>query len=432
MPTPEPPHNLIAEFLREADTSAVLVQLAVIAGAGGLSWLAATALRTRLRKSAVGAAPFRTGGVNRILFPVMLWAALLAGRWALAPHGSTRLLALVVPLVSSLVIVRIAVYVLRYAFPSGSWLSKSERAVAWTVWIGVVLHLTGILPMVRAWLSEIELPLGKVDVSVLDVIEGTLSAAITIVGALWLGKVVERQLMRLQRVDVSLRVVLAKLLKAVLIGLGLMIALALAGIDLTVLSVFGGALGVGLGFGLQKIAANYVSGFAILLDRSIKLGDLVTIDNRHGEVTRLTARYVVVRSYDGTENIIPNETVITSTVQNHSYSDRQLRVDGTVQIAYDADAELALETLLAAARAHPRVLAEPAPAALVRGFGESGVDLEFFVWVGDPEGGRANLKSDLNLAILRAFREKGIEIPFPQRDVRIIRQPGNVPEGEIL
>jgi len=190
------------------------------------------------------------------------------------------------------------------------------------------------------------------------------------------------------------------------------------------LSVFGGAVGVGLGFGLQKIAANYVSGFAILLDRSIKLGDLVTIDNRYGEVTRLTARYVVVKGFDGTEAIIPNESVITSTVLNHSYSDRLARVDLGIQVAYSTDLKLALETLLETARASPRVVPEPAPVAFVKNFGNSGVNLELMIWIADPEGGRANLRSDLNLQIFEAFQGKGIEIPFPQLDVRIV---GNTP-----
>lgn len=423
----EPAHNLIAELIQEAETTTILVQSGVIVAAGALAWIVAAQLRRRLsaHRGSGEAVTFGAGGVHRVLFPVTFWLLLVAGRWLLAPHQSVHLLAVAVPLVLSLVIVRIAVYVMRHAFPAGNWLVQSERAVAWTVWTGVGLHVTGALPGLRTWLSEVQVPLGNVNVSVLDVIEGTLSALVTIVAALWLARLVEQQLMKLQHVDINVRIVLGKFLKAVLIGLGLLFALSLAGIDLTVLSVFGGALGVGLGLGLQKIAANYVSGFAILLDRSIKLGDLVTIDGRHGEVTRLTARYVVVRSMDGTENIIPNESVITSTVVNHSYSDKQLRLDGAVQIAYDADPDVAIDTILTVARSHARVLDSPEPSAFVKGFGESGVDLEFYVWIRDPEAGRANLRSELNIAILRAFRDRGIEIPFPQRDIRLVG--GSIP-----
>ena len=161
----------------------------------------------------------------------------------------------------------------------------------------------------------------------------------------------------------------------------------------------------------------------ILLDRSIKLGDLVTIDKCYGEVTRLTVRYVVVRAFDGTENLIPNETVITSTVINHSYSDRMVRVDGRVQVGYSSDVPQVLETLRAVALAHPRVLADPPPAVLLRGFGDNGIDIDYFVWIRDPEAGRGNLQSELNLRILEEFRARGIEIPYPQRDVRIVGAP---------
>lgn len=220
---------------------------------------------------------------------------------------------------------------------------------------------------------------------------------------------------------------LSKLIKAVLIVLGVLTALALVGIDITVLSVFGGALGVGLGFGLQKIAANYVSGFAILLDGSVKLGDLVTIDNRYGEVTRLTARYVVVKSQDGTENIIPNETVITSTVVNHSYTDSKVRVDCAVQVEYGTDVRAAMKLIESLVSQHPRIERDPAPVVVLKSFGESGIDLQFLVWIHDPEAGRANLQSDLYLAVLDAFRVHGIGIPYPQREVRILREP-SLPE----
>jgi small-conductance mechanosensitive channel len=234
--------------------------------------------------------------------------------------------------------------------------------------------------------------------------------------------------------DAATRAVLSRLAKTVLVVLAVLIALPLVGIDLTVLSVFGGALGVGIGFGLQKIAANYISGFIILLDRSITPGALVTIDNRHGEVTRITARYLVVKGLDGTEAIIPNETAVSSTVINHSYSDPRVRVDVPVQVSYDSDVELAMRLMREAAEAHPRVLKEPAPAVVLKQFGESGIDLEMYLWIADPEAGRANLRSDLNLAIFRAFKAHGIEIPFPQRDVRIVQAgqpaPGPVPGCE--
>jgi small-conductance mechanosensitive channel len=429
-PDTPPPPNLILDLVSEIETVSIARQLGVILICLGVSWLVARVLRPRLQSARAQAGvedealKFGAAGLDRVLNPAIVWLLLLAGRGVLEQYGlPIKLLNVAIPLSSSLVIIRIAVYLLRQAFPTGSWLRNSERAIAWTMWIGAVLHITGLLPHIRAWMDELALPLGAHRISLLNIIEGTFSVALTIVVAMWIGRLVEGRVMALKQMDVSLRVVISKAAKAVFLAFAVLIALPLVGIDVTVLSVFGGAVGVGLGFGLQKIAANYISGFAILLDRSIKLGDLVTIDNRQGEVTRLTARYVVVRSGDGTEAIIPNESVITSTVLNHSYSDRLSRIDLPVQVGYATDLKLALETLLAIARATPRVVEAPEPVAFVKNFGDSGIDLELMVFINDPEAGKANLRSELNLRIFDAFRAKGIEIPFPQREVRIVGNP---------
>ena len=188
--------------------------------------------------------------------------------------------------------------------------------------------------------------------------------------------------------------------------------LPLIGVDLTVLSVFGGALGVGLGLGLQKIASNYVSGFIILLDRSIRLGDMITADNHYGEVTKITTRYVVVRALTGVEAIIPNDTLVTTTVQNHSYSDRSVRLVVKVQVSYRTEMAEALRILVDVARAHPRVQKVPEPTAQVLNLADSGVDLELGFWIEDPERGSQNVRSDVSLALLSEFRARGIEIPF--------------------
>ena len=199
----------------------------------------------------------------------------------------------------------------------------------------------------------------------------------------------------------------------------ILFALPAVGIDLTVLSVFGGALGVGLGFGLQKIASNYISGFIILMDRSVSLGDLVTIDSHTGQLTKMTARYVVVRSLTGTESIIPNDTLITSTVVNQSYTDKRVRQSINIQVGYDSDLELAMRLMEEAAVRQPRILKEPAPKALLLRFADSGVELELGFWVDDPQAGTLRLKSDLQLEIWQAFRQQQIEIPYPQRVVRM-------------
>jgi len=418
--------NLLVALIHEAETFTVLWQLAVVVAAYAVAWLAARRFRPTLA-GMTSPAEASTGADSlsrpHIVTPLLAWVFLMAARAGFGAAMPVRVLDIAIPLSSSLVIIRVAVYMLRYAVPGASWVRRSERAIAWSMWSGAVLHITGILPQIRKALAEVVLHIGSHDVSALDVVEATLAVVVTMAVVLWLGRVIERRVMGLASLDTSLRVVVSKLFKAVLLVIGVLTALSLVGIDITVLSVFGGALGVGLGLGLQKIAANYVSGFAILLDRSIKLGDLVTIDNRYGEVTRLTTRYVVVKGHDGTESIIPNETVITSTVLNHSYSDRKLRLDGTLQVSYATDVRRALEIISDVLRAHPRIEQEPAPFAMLKGFGDSGINLDYFVWINDPENGTGTLRSDINLALLDAFRANGIEIPFPHRDLRITGLP---------
>ena len=224
----------------------------------------------------------------------------------------------------------------------------------------------------------------------------------------------------------STRVGLAKVTRLVLIVLAVLIALNASGIDLTALAVFGGALGVGLGFGLQRIASNFVSGFILLFDRSIKPGDVISIDESFGWVEALHSRYVVVRDRDGVERLIPNENLITSVVTNWSYTDRNVRMKIPVQISYADDPEQAMALMLEASEQCARVLAEPAPAARLMAFGDNGINLELRVWVTDPEEGLGNVRSEINLSIWRAFKQHGITIPFPQRDVHLIEpKPGD-------
>ena len=255
------------------------------------------------------------------------------------------------------------------------------------------------------------------------ILSGMLSILVTMLGAMWLGRVLENKIMSAANLELNLRVVLSKLIRAVLVVLGVLVALPLVGIDITVLSVFGGALGVGIGFGLQKIASNYVSGFIILLDRSIHPGDVLTVDGRFGKVSQLTARYLVLQSTDGTESIIPNETLVSSTVVNHTYTNRQIRIGIPVQVSYQSDLQRAMEIMKQAAGNQPRVLTDPEAKVYLKSFGDNGIDLELGIWINDPEQGQLNLCSDINMEIWRKFREANIEIPYPQRDIRIIDAP---------
>ena len=254
-----------------------------------------------------------------------------------------------------------------------------------------------------------------------------LAVVFTLIVTLWISGLIEQRLLRATHIDSNLRAVLAKFVKAVLLVVAVLIALSTIGFDLTLLSVFGGALGVGIGLGLQKLASNYIAGFTILLDRSIRLGDMVTVDGRMGQVSKVTARYVVVRSLDGVDALVPNETLVTTTVLNHSYTTPDIRIPLPVAITYESDVERALAILEECARGVPRVLLDRnPPVAQIASFDGNGINLELGFWIGDPENGRGNVRSEIYRAILKAFAANGIRMPNPQRDIRIVNLPSGL------
>jgi small-conductance mechanosensitive channel len=278
---------------------------------------------------------------------------------------------------------------------------------------------------VVAALEAVSFSAGKQKLTLWHLLQGIAALLVTVFVALWLAGVIERRL-DAATMDGNLRVVLARMSKALLILLAILIGLPMVGIDLTTLSVFGGALGVGLGLGLQRIASNYVSGFIILLDNSIRLGNVIAVGNDRGEVTRITTRYTVLKDVTGVEAIVPNELLVGNVVRNESYSNPRVRLTLPVQISYQSDLEKAMALIVVAAAAQPRVLADPAPTALLAGFADSGINLEVAFWVADPEKGASLLRSDINLAIWHAFREAGVEIPYPQREVRVRKEDSHV------
>ncbi|MHB1213997.1 MAG: mechanosensitive ion channel family protein [Thiobacillus sp.] len=358
--------------------------------------------------------------LQRILFPISMLLGVLAGRALLLHFGYTvNLLNLAVPLLVSLATIRILIYFLRKTFRPGPAVKAWENIIATSVWLVVALHLLGWLPAVLEGLDGMAMKVGSSRVSALATIKLLLAVALLWLLAQWLGRVIENRINRTEFANVGMQLALVKLSKFVLLVLVILLALDAVGIDLTALTVFGGALGVGLGFGLQRIASNFISGFIVLFDRSIRPGDVITIDNNLGWVQELHARYVVVKDRDGVERLIPNEMLITNEVINWSYSDRNVRLKIPVSISYDNDPEQALALLADAAQANPRVLADPAPTTRLMAFGDSGIELELRVWIQDPEAGLGSVRSDVNLAIWRAFKAAGIVIPYPQRDLHI-------------
>lgn len=395
-------------------------QALVVVMSLSLAWLLNRLLERILKKRFSAAWGSGAESVLRIVFPLWALALVSTGQFILGHSHHTELLRLVSTLLLAMAGIRLVVFVLRYVFAPSGWLRAMENTMVILIWGMVALHVTGVLPEIAEWLDSLSFGTGTRRISVLLVFQALVMALLTLIATLWVGRIIENRLMRAEQIDLNLRVVLSKLLRVILILVGVLAALSAVGFDITLLSVFGGALGVGLGFGLQKIASNYVSGFIILLDHSLHLGDMITVDGHYGEVTQLRARYLVLKKLDGTEVVIPNDTLITSTVINHSFSDRKARVLVPLQISYNSSLDMAMQIVREAARSHPRVLSDPAPDVQVVGLGENGIDLQLVLWVNDPEEGFGGLKSAIYLKVLQEFNDKGIVIPYPQREIRML------------
>jgi len=384
-----------------------------------LSWAVVRLLRGAVPKP--GSIWFGDRIVDGVLFPALALVGVLLARWLLVGQVPIALFKLAVPILTSLLVIRIAVRVLQVAFPTSRLVRVIERTVSWLVWIGMVLWVTGVLPVLLAEMDSIEWKLGGAQVSLRSLIEGVLSALAVMVGALWVSAAIESRLMSGAGISgdtLSFRKILANAARALLLLVGLLLALSAAGIPLGAFSVLGGALGVGIGFGLQKLAANYVSGFVILAERSLRIGDLVRVDGFEGRVTDIHTRYTVIRALNGRESIVPNEMLITSRVENASLADSRMLLTTVVGVAYGTDVEALFPKLTAAVAAAPRVLSDPAPGVNLTAFGADGLELTIGFWIQDPENGQANVRTDVNLAILRTLSVEGVEIPYPQRVVR--------------
>ena len=418
---------LLNRFWADFNTTEFYYLLAALVAILCLSWWIAFHLRRQRDAQGNGGRSalmaFGAGSLKRIAFPLIALALVSMLHRILVDLevGHLSILNVASLLLASWALVRILVYVLRSVFPHGGFLKSFERIVSFVIWGGMILEMTGLSDSAIEWLEQIRFTVGKQKIDLWMVLHGSVTVCATVLIALWGASLIERRLMAIDEMDGNLREVLARLAKALLSVIALLLSLTLVGIDVTALSVFSGALAVGLGFGLQKIASNYVSGFIILLDRSIRLGNLVALDDKTtGMVTSITTRYTVLRALNGTEFIIPNEYLVSNTVRNLSFSDSQVRVATSVSVAYDTDIDQAMKIMTDIAARHPRVLKEPAPGVMLTEFGENGINLELGVWIPDPEVGTGGVRSEINLEILRAFRENGIAIPFPQREVRVL------------
>jgi len=362
--------------------------------------------------------------LERILFPLSALAFIVVAQGLLIATGQARaLLSVAVPLLLSLALIRVSIYLLRKAMGSAPLDKAWEQFISLGIWGLVALHLVGWLDPVLNALDSMAMQLGSARVSVLSSLKLVLLIGLLFAIALWVARSIEKRVKQSKHLSRSVQAGISKFAKFGLLTAAFVLALDSVGIDLTALTVFGGALGVGIGFGLQRIASNFISGFILIMDRSIKPGDVITIGDKFGWVEELRARYIVVRNRDGEENLIPNENLITSEVINWSYTDSNVRVKLPVQISYHNDPEKALDVLVQAANSCERVLQNPEPTARLMSFGDNGINLELRVWISDPQNGLGNVRTEVNLAIWKTFKNEGIVIPFPQRDVYIRQMP---------
>lgn len=421
-----PLQQLLADLLGDIPKPAILWQaLAIVlcvAAGWGLGRLIHRAwLQNHQHTGLIG---LGMGSFGRVLGPLLMVGFLLVTRAAMAGYQSVHLLDVAVPLASSLAVIRAFFYLLRRVFARrgqlGEALQTFEKIFALIVWLGVALHITGILPDVMRVLERTSLPLGKGGIKLSDMVEGLVSIVVLMMLALWAGAALEERLMRVDRMHSSLKVVLARMSRAVLILVAVLFSLSLAGLDLTVLSVFGGALGVGLGLGMQRIASNYVSGFIILLERSLTIGDPVSIDKYSGRVVRINTRYTVLRGADGTQTLLPNEMLITGVVQNQSTFNRNVRATVKLTVSYDSDLSIVMPLLEAQPRGVARVLEEPAPNVLLNAFAADGYELEVGFWLGDPENGQGGPISDVNKKIYALVQAGTVKLGYPSMDTRLL------------
>ena len=408
----------ILQHLETTDAWLEALMLALVLGlAYGLTrWLGARASKDSVL--------FGLTPMSGLLFPVLALAGAYACEAAWASHHSqVSVFKFAIPVLLSLAIIRLMARVLRAVFPTSEWAMGVERTVSWLAWLGAAMWIMGLLPWVLNELESIRISFGKTKLDLRTLIEGALSSLLVLVLALWTSATIERKLLTRAVEDLSMRKVAANALRALLLLLGLLFALSAVGVDLTALSVLGGALGVGLGFGLQKLAANYVSGFVILLERSLRIGDHVKVDGFEGQIKDIKTRFTLIRAQNGRESVVPNELLISQRVENLSLEDSNVLLTSNVTVAYDADPEQVQTLLTQAVASCPRVLQTPAPHALLMNLAADGLEFQVGYWINDPVNGQNNVRSVVNIALLQALRQAGIDIPYPQREVRVVHMP---------
>src|SRR3984885_832172 len=425
-----PDGGAIQSFLATASSGEVLLQLGVIAAScvAGLG-AAGVARRWRARHVALltmRGARARAIDITLIEAPVVVaLLTMLVVRTVIAALGvPATLLDIGMQLATALILVRLAMYLLRLALGPRSWMRTWETRLTLLVWLAISFQLIGWFDAIQNTLDAINLLPGKGRFTLWALLKGLVIITVFVLVASVVARAAERRIMHVESIALSTRIGITKFTYFFVVGLGVLLGINAAGVDLTALTVLTGAVGLGLGFGLQSIASNFVSGFVLLMDKSIKPGDVISFTGMPGTSTEsfgwvqaLRGRYVVVRDRDGVETLVPNQQLITNPVINWSYSDRKVRLKLPVRISYRDDPEQALAILMHATEGNPRILRDPPPVSRLMQFSDHGMDLELRFWIADPEAGVNNVRSDVNRAIWRLFRDAGITIPVAQREV---------------
>lgn len=354
--------------------------------------------------------PTTLGGA---MFPLLCLILVATAQAVLSNFQPVFWLRVATSILLSLAVIRFVVRVLAKTFPHSTPARLFERIFSWLAWGVAVLASLGLLPSVMADLNSVHLPLGKTQVSLLTLIEGLISAGLMMVAVLWAAALFEQRVLNQVVTDLSMRKVAMNLMRTVLITVGLLVSLSIVGVDLTALSVMGGAVGVGLGFGMQKIASNYVSGFLVLIERALRIGDNVRVDGFEGQITDIKTRFTVIRASNGRESIVPNETLITQRVENLTAFDQRFSLSTTIVVDLDSDVEQVTELLLAAARAQPRVLEKPAPSVLLVDILAHGLQFTLTYYINDPVNGQGNVRSAVNVAVLAGLRDAHVSLAVP-------------------
>ncbi|MDP9090140.1 MAG: mechanosensitive ion channel [Pseudomonadota bacterium] len=429
----------IQAFFDILSTRNVLIEVAVLAVCLLLGALVGAELgrrnqRHKTRPIALSWRYLATQG-NVVVTPiiVMFVLVLIAESSLLAAHQDVSLLGAAARLILAYVVVRIGVLVFAATLGNKSWIQTWETRVTLLIWLAIAAEYLGWLDPIISTLDSVGIAAGKSRITVWSVLKLLFTLTLFMLAATWISRWVERRVKKLTGVAMSTRIGIAKFANAFLIALSILIGLNAAGVDLTALTVLTGAVGLGLGFGLQSIAANFVSGFVLLMDRSIKPGDVISLSGQAGTSTEnfgwvqeLRGRYVVVRDRDGVEMLVPNQQLISNAVINWSYTDPRIRLKLPIRISYRDDPELALKILRDACEGQERVLTEPAPVSRLMHFSDSGIELELRFWISDPQEGVNNVRSEVNRAIWRLFKEHKITIPIAQREIIVHSAPAEL------